>query len=162
MLAAAQVFADHPIIGVGTGMFGYYYQDYAKYLGPRWQAGERRAHDLYVGLLAENGLLGFIAFMALIVMTISLLAKARKELLDKSPLFAALATGFIFSIATYLGTGIGLHFGYYRFFWLIMALAYAASQVATVYPLEEELTKTKIAIKASLHPILEQESDSMT
>lgn len=134
MLTAAQVFADHPIVGVGTGMFGYYYQDYAKFIGPRWQAGNRQAHDLYLGLLAENGLLGFISFMAAVIGTMWMLAKTRKALLDKSPLYSSIVTGFIFALATYLGTGIGLHFGYYRFFWLIMALALSAALVANENP----------------------------
>lgn len=134
MLTAAQVFADYPIIGVGTGMFGYYYQDYAKFVGPRWEVGNRQAHDLYVGLLAENGLLGFLSFMAAIIGTMWMLAKTRMAISDKSTSYSSIVTGFIFALATYLGTGIGLHLGYYRFFWLIMALALATVLVAKENP----------------------------
>src|SRR5262249_54714638 len=41
-LAALLVFIDHPVVGVGPGMFRYYYQDYAEYVGLRVLAADRQ------------------------------------------------------------------------------------------------------------------------
>jgi O-antigen ligase len=115
---------------------------------------------LYVGLLAENGLFGFLSFMALVLITMRMLAQARKSLMKSSPLFANIATGFIFSIATYLGTGIGLHFGYYRFFWLIMALAFAAAHVANeTLPIPNSINKNILVNSPFNRVVLTQGSD---
>jgi O-antigen ligase len=160
MLTALQVFVDHPLVGVGTGMFKFYYQDYAQFIGPRWEVGTRAAHDLYVGLLAENGLFGFLSFIAIVLITMRMLAQTRKSLIKSSPLFASIATGFIFSIVTYLGTGIGLHFGYYRFFWLIMALAFSAAHVTNEsLPVPKSLNKNILINSPSNQLALAQESD---
>jgi O-antigen ligase len=130
MMAAAMVFADYPIVGVGPGTYRYYYQDYADRVGLRTLSGDRQAHDLYVGIAAENGALGLIAFGAIVFVTLRSLAKTRKRWGQSRPDMANLVTGFILSIVAYLATGVFLHFAFIRFFWLIMALAGAASYIA--------------------------------
>ncbi len=132
MLAAALVFADHPLIGVGPDMFPYHYQDYAALAGFKVSKGEREAHNLYLGIAADNGVLGLICFLAILFVTFRNLARTRQRWMHSRPEFANMATGFIVAIITYLTTGVGLHFGYVRFFWLIMALAGAASYVVDV------------------------------
>ncbi len=132
MMTAALVFADHPIIGVGPGMFRYYYMDYAPLVGENVQFGkDRQAHNLYLSIAADHGLFGLLTYMAIIFLTIGGLAQARKRWLHSDPSrhaprlrqLANIATGFILALVSYLVTGLGLHFGYARFFWMIMALA---------------------------------------
>ncbi|MGH2521914.1 MAG: O-antigen ligase family protein, partial [Anaerolineales bacterium] len=130
MLAAAMVFVDHPIVGVGPGMYRFYYQDYAEQVGIRVLAANRQAHNLYLGLAAETGALGLITFGACVVVTLNHLALVRRRLKDTRPDLANLASGMILVIITYLTTGLFLHFAYIRFFWLMMALAGAAAYVA--------------------------------
>jgi hypothetical protein len=43
-----------------------------------------------------------------------------------------LATGFILALACYLATGLFLHFSYVRYFWLVLALADATSNIGVV------------------------------
>lgn len=131
MLTAALVFADHPVFGVGPGMYRYHYQDYAKLVGPRWQQGNRQAHNLYLGIAADTGALGFIAFLAIMFVTIRDLLRIRKRGEDQ-PELANMATALILAIITYLVSGVGLHFAYIRYFWLIMGLAGAISYVASI------------------------------
>jgi hypothetical protein len=133
MLAAALVFADYPWLGVGPGVFGEYYEEYATRVGIRVKLGQtRQAHSLLPGIAAESGGLGLIAFLAFIGVTLRELAVARKRWLQSRPELAHMATGFMLAIVSYLTTGIFLHFSFIRFFWLMFALAGAAAYVAKV------------------------------
>jgi O-antigen ligase len=133
MYAAALVFADHPIVGVGPDMFHSYYADYVQLAGDNsYFAGTRQAHNLYLSIAANHGLLGLIAYLVIIYFTLRWLAQARKQLAVHDPMLANIATGLILAITSYLATGIGLHFGFARFYWLIMALACATVQIAQV------------------------------
>jgi len=123
MMSAVLVFVDHPIIGVGPGMFRYYYQDYAKLVGLRVLAATRQAHSLFPGLAAESGGLGLLCFLAILYVTLRDLSRARRGWMKSRPYLANLATGFILAIVCYITTGLFLHMGYIRFFWIIMSLA---------------------------------------
>lgn len=127
-LAAALVFADHPVLGVGPGMYKYYYQTYAQRVGIRVLPGTREAHSLYLGVAAENGLLGLLTLGLVLLTVLWPLDQARRRWADRDPDRAALAAGFLFAVVAYLATGIFLHFAYIRYFWLVMALASVAGQ----------------------------------
>jgi O-antigen ligase len=126
MMAAGLVFVDHPIIGVGPGMFRYYYQDYAQLVGLRMLASDREAHDLYLSIAAETGLLGLGTFMAILFLTLVNLGRVRQHLLLIRPDVANMATAFMLALISYMVTGIFLHLAYIRYFYLILALANAA------------------------------------
>jgi len=130
-LAALLVFIDHPVVGVGPGMFRYYYQDYAEYVGLRVLATDRQAHNLYLGLAAETGALGIICFLLVVYVMLRDLHRTRKRWERTRPELANMATAFMLAIITYLATGLFLHFAFIRFFWIIMALGAAASAIAT-------------------------------
>ena len=49
MLAAVYMFSDHPIIGVGPGMYRYGVEEYAKAVGLKNITTLRQAHSLYLG-----------------------------------------------------------------------------------------------------------------
>jgi O-antigen ligase len=129
-LAALLVFIDHPVVGVGPGMFRFYYQDYAEYVGLRVLAADRQAHNLYLGILAETGALGMICFALVVYITLRNLNQVRKRCAISNPEFANIATAFMLAIITYLASGFFLHFAFIRYFWLMMALAGAASYIA--------------------------------
>jgi len=62
--AALGMFRDHPILGGGIGNFGFLYDHYAP--TPQidiWPS----AQSLYLGLLAECGVLGLLTFLSLLV-----------------------------------------------------------------------------------------------
>jgi hypothetical protein len=127
MIAAALVFVDHPVVGVGPDQFQTYYIDYAEQFGLRVKQDEREAHSLYVGILSDSGALGAFFFFGAIAVTIRDLAKTRARLLHARPRLAFLATGFMLSLVAYLTTGIFLHLAMERYLWMMMALAAAVT-----------------------------------
>ena len=129
MLAAMLVFMDHPIIGVGPGMFRYEMEEYSKIVSIRNITTVREAHSLYPGVAAETGALGFITLMGIFLYTLYRLAKSRNYWLKRNHIaMANLSTGFFLAIISYMTTGIFLHMSYIRYLWLILALAFIASQ----------------------------------
>jgi O-antigen ligase len=123
MLTAALVCADNPLIGVGPNMFRFHYKDYARLVGPRWQEGNWQSHNLYLGIAADNGLIGLFVFLAIIWITLRDLVRIYKHWKCADPELAMLAVGLMLALVAYLVTGMGLHFAYVRYFWLFMALA---------------------------------------
>ena len=153
MLAAALVFADHPVIGVGPGMFKYYAQEYANnMLDIRTLTGTREAHSLYLGIVAENGALGLICFLAILYLTLRNLARTRQRWAQKRPELANMATGFMLAIISYMTTGIFLHLSYVRYFWLMLALAGAASYVAGNPAGERTQVSPPVSVAAKAEP----------
>lgn len=128
-IAAALVYLDHPVIGVGPSQFSAYYRAYAAEVGVSVRAADREAHNLYLGIAAELGTIGLAAFLLLVGSTLVELARARRRWLRRRPDLANLATGFSLLVVTYLATGLFLHLSYARYFWLAMALAAAAATV---------------------------------
>ncbi|HEX2105791.1 MAG TPA: O-antigen ligase family protein [Solirubrobacteraceae bacterium] len=132
-LAALNVFADHPILGVGPGQFfTEYSQRYANDLDLRFLDTRRRAHNLYLELAADVGLLGLFAFLAIVITTIVQLWRlARFWTAAWRPELADLARAFALSLVAYLATGIFLQLTFQRYFWFLLALANAAIWVLT-------------------------------
>jgi O-antigen ligase len=60
--AAWQMFARAPYLGVGAGQYAVVYPQVAL---PRWQDPLGHAHNYYLHVLAEHGLVGLLAFLAL-------------------------------------------------------------------------------------------------
>ena len=128
-LAALLAWADHPIIGVGPGEFPLYYRQYAEVVGIKVKAVDREAHNLYLGMAAELGIIGLTVFLIIVGLTLRDLARARRAVRARDPMMADLATGFILSIVAYLATGIFLHMSFIRYFWMMLALAAATAVV---------------------------------
>ena len=128
-ITAVLVFADHPILGVGPGLFPSYYRLYADDVGIEVKQRDREAHDLYLHILAEDGIVGFVVFMAILGLTLRDLIRVRRRWLKTRPDIAAMATGLMLSIVTYMTTGLFLHLSYARYFWLMLALAGAAAHI---------------------------------
>ena len=128
-LAALMIFMDNPILGVGPGQTNLYTKEYAKGIGLARIAGTRRAHNMYLEELADTGIVGFAAFMAIVLTTILSLVKVRRACFESNPELSNLATGFLLSIIGYLTTAVFLHLSYIRYYFLILALAGAIIQI---------------------------------
>jgi hypothetical protein len=124
--AAALAFLDHPILGVGPGLFPDYYQTYAHEVGVGLHASTRQAHNLYLGLAAETGIAGVLTFGAVLYVTVRSLLDARRRVGDEIEL---IATALLLSLIVFLSTSLFLHLAYERYFWLLLALAAAAGVV---------------------------------
>jgi O-antigen ligase len=125
-LAALNTFLDHPVVGVGPGVyFKEYSREYANRLGLRYLQSERRGHSLYLELAADTGIAGLGAFLAMVGTALVLLYRLAKRW-RPSPEHAMVASSLFFGLFAYLACGAFLHLSYQRFFWALLGLASAA------------------------------------
>ncbi len=147
MRAAANVFLDHPILGVGPGAFPLYYQDYAQAIAGgqvherergaerRGERPEREAHNMYLSQLAELGLTGALLFFFAIGVTWVSLVRARRRLFSFGRTGEAhMATALLLALAGYLICSLLLTLAFERYFWLLLAFAAVASLLARPSP----------------------------
>jgi putative inorganic carbon (HCO3(-)) transporter len=133
MLVALKMFADHPVLGVGLGNYPFLYQKYARFFGLELRSEVRQAHDLYLEVVSETGLLGFFSFGLLLWGMFSSIWRAqqsleRKGLTSISNMVAAYAFGLLgFLIAAFF-----LHAVYFRNFWVLAGIALAIPRMAEV------------------------------
>ena len=85
--AAWRMFEQHPWLGVGTGQYA---TAYAAVALPRWQDSLGHAHNYYLNVLAENGLLGLAGYAAFVLLA---LAAAWRAAHRGTPWQRALALG---------------------------------------------------------------------
>jgi O-Antigen ligase len=133
-IAALLVLADHPLLGVGRGLFPVYYGDYADEVGIIHDPEARQAHNLYAGMAAETGVTGLFFFMGIFGSTLLALARVRRRCRDVAPQHAAMATAFFLAVVAYLTTGIFLHLSYERYLWILLALAASAAYIGQQIP----------------------------
>jgi putative inorganic carbon (hco3(-)) transporter len=138
MKAAAYVFIDHPLLGVGPGSFPLYYQEYARRVGldvheaagsgaRRGEEARRESHSMLLSIAADLGLLGLASFLAIVYLTFRRLNRSRKRWLRSHPEAANLAASFMLALAAYLTSGLFLTLAFERYFWLLVALAGSAA-----------------------------------
>jgi putative inorganic carbon (hco3(-)) transporter len=130
-VAAFRVFIEHPILGVGPGMFNVYYREQAIEAGYRVHSDTRSAHNMILQIAAEYGLLGALALFGAVGVTLRDLHRARRGTLERRPELAALLGGVFGAILCYLATGAFLSYAYVRYFWFLLALGSAAVAVAS-------------------------------
>jgi putative inorganic carbon (hco3(-)) transporter len=133
-LTALYIFLDHPIIGVGRGQSSGYHKEYAKQLAAAGFDARiretKRSHNLYLGIAAETGALGFLFFMGIFIITLRDLYRARRLTLRTRPEVAHLAAGFFLAIVGYMVSAIALHLSYERYLWVLLALAGITAHLA--------------------------------
>lgn len=125
------MFSAHSILGVGIGNYTTEYWNYAPLLGLEASLQTtveseiaRQAHNLVVELLSETGLLGLISFGFFIYSLFASLWKHRSTYgneFDRSYIIS-----IMMSILAYLFSGLFLHGVLYRWFWIFIALGFAA------------------------------------
>jgi O-antigen ligase len=131
MLAAGLVFVDHPVLGVGPGLYPSYYSEYAKRVPYFIETQPRKPHDRYLGIASETGSFGLAAFLGIIVVTLRGLVVAQRAAVGRYPDLAWLAAGLLLAVVGNIVTGVFLHLAYQRYFWLLFALAASAYLIAT-------------------------------
>lgn len=125
-LAALYVFRDHPLFGVGPGQFfNRYSTDYGNELDMRFLKQNRRAHNLYLEIAADTGILGLAAFLAIVGATLVQLRRLGRFWRQRNPELAALADGMLVSLIAYMASAIFLQLAYQRYFWFLIALGNA-------------------------------------
>lgn len=128
--AAIQMFLDHPILGVGAGNFAQLSVDYANPLGIQHLSLPFRAHNLYLEIAAETGLLGVLAFLAMVGYVAIGLARVRNMATDRHLLpTAQMSAALLFALLAYLLSAIFLHMEYERYFWVLLSVCAAGLTV---------------------------------
>jgi len=143
MRAALLAVESHALLGLGPGGFPLHYQQYALQAGgevhervkfgpDKGQEPERQAHDLYLSVATDNGGVGLLLFVAMIIVTLrSLLRVRRRANADGDAATAGLATGYVLAVVGFLTTGVFLSLAYERYYWLLLALATALVRAST-------------------------------
>jgi O-antigen ligase len=124
--SAASMFLGHPVLGVGYGTYRISSLTYV----PEPIGGQLHAHNLYLQLLAETGIVGFLVFFILVG---SIVRSAVKLVKDPDPLFRIVGIGVCGAVTATLIHGVvdflfnvSPQFG--ALFWLVFALGVAAFQ----------------------------------
>jgi O-antigen ligase len=129
-LAALNIFLDHPVLGVGPGQTQMYTAKYGDEEGMTRLLGNRQAHNMYLGVLADTGLIGFATLMPIFIFSLLALLKTRKLYADTRPELVGLAIGLTLSLVAFLSSAVFLSSAYERFYWLIVALGGVAVGIA--------------------------------
>lgn len=130
-ISAIQMFTDNPLLGVGMANYEVHYQDYALPLGMDSRREERQAHNLYLEILSELGLVGMCWFIAMQWITFRGLWQARRDFLTAGrPGEAHIATAIGFTVIAYLISGLFNHLAHPRLFWMVYGVALAVPYVA--------------------------------
>lgn len=129
-LAAWNVFIDHPVFGVGPDNFIRYYQEYADELGMLLHAEDRPAHNMYLSIAAEMGLVGLMITLAVMIIPLLQLWAVYRDFSTTRPFLAKTAAALFVSIIGYMLTGVLLTLAYERYFWCLLALAGATTLIA--------------------------------
>ncbi len=126
-LAAWNTFRAHPWFGVGPDRF---FRDYSRIeankLGIRYLDTNRRAHNLYLEMAADLGILGLTAFLALNGYTLIALFRISLRWRSRDVENEMMAAGLAFALLAYLITAVFLQLSYQRYFWALLALCNSA------------------------------------
>jgi O-antigen ligase len=140
-LAAFNAFKDHPIVGVGPGQFfRRYSQEYGNQLNLRFLATDRQAHNLYLAIAADTGILGLAMFLGIVLVTIVQLWRLNVFWRRRRPEHAQLALAFLLALVAYMASGAFLQLSYQRYFFVLVALANA-----TIWVLRREAQRLPAA-----------------
>lgn len=129
-LAGLEMIKQNPILGVGLNNYTVHYMEYAKSLGLAPTATERAAHNLYIEVAAETGLLGLSVFLVLLGTMAKNIIGSWKKLKgmrrdDLARMVAAIGAG----IFGYLTASIFIHSAYPRYFWLLVGIAFSIPNI---------------------------------
>ena len=96
MLAGLHMFADHPWLGVGIGNYAAAYPKYQ--VAPVWINPLGHAHNYYINISAEAGVLGLAAFLIVLVSAFVIVGRSYRRASD--PAAKVLALGVLGVLAT--------------------------------------------------------------
>jgi putative inorganic carbon (hco3(-)) transporter len=128
-----QITRTHPALGVGYNNWLVYYRNtFPEEVNSFY--GVQLSHNIFIQCMAELGLVGLAAFLAMIVGTFTINYQTRKRALASTgppPLFIVhMAHALDGAMLCYLVAGFFVTVLYYPFFWINLAMTVALSQVA--------------------------------
>ena len=126
-LAALEMFRDYPVLGVGPGNYPMHYLDYSEQIGLDPRLAPRDAHSLYLGTLAETGIVGACALLTVLWLALRGAWRARLGLDGDD---AVMAEGVFVALMSFLVAGLFLHAAYPRYLWMMVGFGLIAGQLA--------------------------------
>jgi len=125
--ATWEMFSSSPLLGIGLGRYYTFFPDF--YPGPpeawrQFNVNRGNAHSIYIQPLAEQGLLGFLSFLLLIGVILTIAFKMLKGETEKERLWLGLS--ITIALITWLTLGLFHHIAYDLrsleiFFWIFSA-----------------------------------------
>ena len=123
---ARKAFLEHPIIGLGLGNFGTYYNQQTKTTAPTW----RIDNNQYLEILAETGTIGFLAFAGLLV--VIFIKSFQAYFISKDKWLKAVILG---AICGFMGILVQFNFFstlYIIYIWAFLGFLVAAQKIANL------------------------------
>ena len=125
-LAAWDMFRTHPLFGVGWNTYPYLFPFYSKEIGLANVATEREAHNLYLEVAAETGIVGLFAFGLILFSSLRDLVRARRHFMRANLAdYAWLVTGFGIGFLGYLVAALFIHGAFQRYFHVLLGIAWS-------------------------------------
>ncbi len=124
-----RIFTAHPVLGVGIGSMHYYVKNYYVLMTGNFELV--KAHNLFLELLVENGIIGTLLFSILIVFIFRILYKnctSFKKGFDSS-LAWGMTAGIVAAIVHSMVEPTILNYSFGLLFWTIIGLAVLHTKV---------------------------------
>lgn len=136
-LTALEMVKTNPLFGVGLNSYSYLFPVYSKKLGIARVATEREAHNMFLEVVAEIGLIGFFIFSILLIAAFHSILTARNIFLANRQMdYAGMATGLFAGVLGYFVAAAFVHNAFPRFFYLLLGIAFAMDYVRRNHPLD--------------------------
>jgi putative inorganic carbon (HCO3(-)) transporter len=146
LLTGWAMFESNPVFGIGLGNSVTRYDEFSKEIGLATSIVNRSLHSLYLEVLAETGILGFLAFFALIGYAARCVVVAKKKLLEASQFdYVHLVNGLAIGFISYLVSALFIHAAFPRYFYLLLGILYSLPAIAE--QVRQEVAAQRLLLK---------------
>lgn len=143
--AAIEMFADHPLFGVGRENYPLYQLEYLQGTGFAEKSYGIPPHNLYLEVAAEHGVMGIIIVGGFLLAIWQAAIDARKRFrLAGAKKESALAGWLAIMLIGYLVSALSLHGAFLYMLWLQIALIVSARQISRSYYVPMEVTQPQL------------------
>jgi putative inorganic carbon (HCO3(-)) transporter len=140
-------FKENPLLGSGFGCYKECYatSNYARLFFGRTgdrSAFKRYAHNSYIEILVGTGILGFIPFSIIIILTFKNFNKAKKQFRQiGNANMASLVGAYRLSFISFLIYFFMLSTEFHKYFWISLAISYIALKLSQEVSVESKMKK---------------------
>jgi len=143
-LAGWEMIKDKPLFGIGLSSYSYLFPLYSKNQGIALVASQREAHNMFIEVAAETGIVGFFIFGILLLISFRSVINARRFFISNNfEDYAGMATGFLAGLSGYFVAAMFVHNAFPRYFYLLLGIALSLSYV------NKNVNKNKLMIFSS-------------